>query len=100
MNDLRKDTRFYIEVSEVTAESICKAIEDKYYEWRTKLSHQGAGVVRVTCMAKHIATGSLIWWWDGTHTIRLEPANTGRVERTSVCPKYSPPSEHGQKACS
>lgn len=65
------NARFNIDVQEITTDAIKQAIEDNYYEVRKQLQRIAAGKIRVSCKGIN-AEGSIAWWWDGTHSIRID----------------------------
>ena len=98
MTDLYGNAYFDIDVSEITEAAIKQAIEDNYDEVRKQLRRIGAGGIRVTGNGVR-AEGSIVWWWNGSHSLRLEAANMELVGGTSECPKYYPSSEPSSPTC-
>ena len=99
MTDLYGNAYFSVETPSMEVECLKRAIDDVYDKWSDKLSHQGAGAVRVSYRGYSVATGSIVWWASDSHTLRLEAANMEWVGGTSVCPKYYPSSEPSSPTC-
>ena len=106
MGDMYGSSRFDIEVPSTQEHIIRKAIEDKYSEWNKSMSHQGAGPLRVFYKNNLIVDGSIVWWWNGTHSLRLDfvstyPATMSQDDRggTSVCHADYPRTEQSQPTC-
>jgi len=106
MGDLYSTDRFDIEVPSTQEHIINKAIEDKYDEWNKSMSHKGAGPLLVFYKNQMIVNGSIVWWWNGTHSLRLDfdstyPATNQPDARngTSVCHEDYPKKEQTQPTC-
>ena len=81
MNDLYGRAYFTVKTQSMDIECIKRAIEEVYDKWSEDLSHQGAGAVQVSWRSYRVATGSIIWWWSGSHTLRLEPIEGEVLDR-------------------
>lgn len=99
MTDLYARTYFNVETPSLSIEDITQALEDNYEEWSSNLSHQGAGSVHVYHEDKEVATGSLVWWWFGTHTLRLDvPRQEQGADKLARLTDYLR-TEHSRQAC-
>lgn len=75
MTDLYGNAYFSVETPSMEVECLKRAIEETCDEWSKKLSRQGAGTVNISYHGYRVATGSIQWWFHGSHYIRLEPAD-------------------------
>ena len=75
MTDMYANAYFSVETPSMEVECLKRAIEDVYDKWSKKLSHQGAGAVMVSYHGYRVASGSITWWWNGSHSLRLEAAD-------------------------
>ena len=106
MGDMYGSSRFDIEVPSTQEHIIRKAIEDKYDEWSKALSKKGAGPILVYYKDQMIVNGSIVWWWNGTHSLRLDFVSTypetmsqDAHAGTSVCHEGYPRKEQSQPTC-
>lgn len=106
VSDLYSDVYFDIRVKRVSEDSIKHALESSYKKWSSKLTKTMGGHIRVCTNKRCIASGIILWWWNGTHTIRLDiesisPATMSQDARggTSVCHEDYPRKEQSQPTC-
>ena len=99
MDDLYGDAYFSVDTPNFEVESLKQAIESVFDKWVKTMSHQGAGAVLVSYRGYRVAKGSIVWWWNGTHSLRLEATSMAWVGGTSICPKYHPASEQPSPTC-
>lgn len=71
MTDLYGHANFDIDVPEITKDAIIQAIEDNYDEVRKQLQRIAAGIIRISGNGVR-AEGSIVWWWNGTHSILID----------------------------
>lgn len=71
MTDLYGHANFDIDVQEITKDAIIQAIEDNYDEVRRQLRCIATGHIRISGKGVR-AEGSIVWWWNGTHSIRID----------------------------
>lgn len=96
--DMYSRAYFNISVPVVTADAIIRGIEDKYSEVRKRMARIGTGNISVSGKGVK-ARGTIMWLWDGRHTIRMEAPRLVQDESTSVCQDDCPPSERTYPTC-
>ena len=99
MTDLYANAYFSVETPSMDVECLKRIIESVYDKWSKTMSHQGAGVARVSYNGYKVAEGAIVWWWNGTHSLRLEATDAEWVGYRSRCPKYYPTLEQPSPTC-
>ena len=103
-NDIYSNVYFDIDVPNITKSNIIQTLESSYKEWSKKLTKTMGGHIRVCNKKRCVAKGTILWWWDGGHTIQLEVVGQDSKSQdasgdTSVCHEDYPRKEQSQPTC-
>lgn len=102
--DLYGNIHFDIEAQDTSIDNIKHALEDCYETWSAKLRKTMGGFIRVSDDQRCVANGQILWWWNGTYSIRLDLAHQesksqGSSDDTSVCHEHSQTQVRNSPAC-
>ncbi len=104
VSDIYSDVYFDIRVKRISEDSIKQALESSYNKWSRNLTKTMGGNIRVYTDKRCVASGSILWWFDGKHTIQLDVAGQDSTSQdahagTSVCHEDYQRKEQSQPTC-